>query len=69
MEMPNRLIDRTAVKAMTSLPTSSLYALMAKKQFPTPVKISDRRVAWQENLVQEWINSRISAAGAAAAKA
>lgn len=66
MEMPNRLIDRSAVKAMTSLPTSSLYALMAKKKFPAAIKISARRVAWQENLVQAWIDSRICAANEAA---
>jgi prophage regulatory protein len=46
---------------MTSLPPSSIYALMRDNAFPKPVALSANRVAWVESEIAEWMSSRISA--------
>jgi len=53
------LLNRQSVQTRTTLSRSSLYAMIAKGEFPSPIKISDRRVAWPEATVNEWIQSRI----------
>lgn len=60
-----RLLRLPEVRSMTGLPTSSLYALMADGAFPRPVKLTERSVAWPENLVTDWIAARLDAASAA----
>jgi len=55
----NRLIRRKEVQAATGLSFSSIYALVEKKEFPAPVKLSERRVAWVESEVQEWLDNRM----------
>ena len=48
-----RLIRRKEVQARTGFGASSIYAEMAKGNFPKPVFISERRVAWIESEVDE----------------
>ena len=55
-----RLILRKEVQSRTGLGASSIYALMQKNQFPKPVTLSIRRVAWVESDVEEWILTRIT---------
>ena len=45
----------------TGLPRSTLYYLMGKGEFPKPVKIAARAVAWDSEKVTAWIESRLSA--------
>lgn len=56
---PDRLINRTKVEDLVSLPTASLYELMKhpdpEKRFPSPIKIGENRVRWSENEIQAWI--------------
>lgn len=44
----------------TGLSKSSAYALIASGDFPRPVKLSARRVAWIKREVEEWIAARIA---------
>jgi prophage regulatory protein len=53
------LLNRQSVQTRTTLSRSSLYAMIAKGEFPAPIKISGRRVAWPERTVNDWIQSRI----------
>lgn len=55
----NRLIRLSEVIATTGLPRSSLYLLIAENEFPKPVKLSKRTVAWPQDEVQNWIMERI----------
>ena len=55
-----RLIRRKEVQLRTGLGASSIYALMQKNQFPNPVTLSIRRVAWVESDIEEWILNRIT---------
>ncbi|MFC1689788.1 helix-turn-helix transcriptional regulator [Pseudomonadota bacterium] len=50
------------VKEITGLAGSTIYALMAKSEFPRPVPIGDRAVAWIESDVLNWVEERISQA-------
>ena len=58
-EGKDRLIRRPGVQESTGLSRSTLYALIAKGQFPAPIRISERSVAWSENAVQGWVEQRI----------
>lgn len=55
-----RLIRRKEVQAMTGLGASSIYAEMAKGNFPKSIVLSERRVAWIESEVSAWIAERIA---------
>ncbi|WP_090141126.1 AlpA family phage regulatory protein [Limnohabitans sp. DM1] len=59
IQPPAALLGRSKVQERTTLSRSSLYAMIARGDFPAPVKISGRRVAWPEATVNEWIQSRI----------
>ncbi|MFC6053696.1 hypothetical protein A6M14_03740 [Acinetobacter sp. Ac_877] len=62
-----RLIRRKEVQAKTGYGPSSIYAEMAKGRFPKPVVLSERRVAWIESEVNEWIAERIASRNASIA--
>ena len=55
-----RLIRRKEVQAKTGLGASSIYAMMQQGKFPKAVNISERRVAWIESEVDQWIANRIA---------
>lgn len=55
-----RLIRRKEVQSKTGLGASSIYALMNQGEFPKPITLSVRRVAWVESDVDQWIAKRIS---------
>ncbi|MEG8052099.1 AlpA family transcriptional regulator [Sphingomonas aerolata] len=42
------------VKAETGLGKTSIYQLIRDGQFPKPVKISSRAVAWREGAIEAW---------------
>lgn len=50
------------VTAMTGLPQSSVYALIAQNEFPKPVALSVNRVAWIEAEIQNWLRARVEKA-------
>lgn len=53
-----RLIDADEVTSVTSLPRSTLYRAMKHSNFPKPIQLVGRRVAWSLPEVMEWIHSR-----------
>ena len=56
----NRLIRRKDVQGKTGLGASSIYAMMAKGDFPKPLQLSERRVAWIESDIDKWIAERVA---------
>ncbi len=42
------------VKAETGLGKTSIYQLIREGEFPKPVKISNRAVAWREGAIEAW---------------
>lgn len=61
----DRLIPQTTVSERTGLGRTSLYLKSKAGEFPQPVKIGARRIAWREADVSAWIASRPAAYGAA----
>ncbi|SDE47643.1 helix-turn-helix transcriptional regulator [Limimaricola pyoseonensis] len=59
--MSIRHLRRNDVEHLTGLSRSSLYAMMQKGQFPRPVRLGERAVAWPESAVQDWLASRPTA--------
>lgn len=59
------LLKRKAVEAQTGLPRSSIYALIKKGDFPAPIKLTAKAVAWSSVAVDGWIAGRIAASTSA----
>ena len=55
-----RFIRRKEVQAKTGLGASSIYAMMKQGKFPKAITLSERRVAWIESDVDQWISERIA---------
>jgi prophage regulatory protein len=53
-----RLLRRPEVEDRTGLARSTLYDWMARGEFPQPVKLGARIVAWRESDVTQWLESR-----------
>lgn len=56
------LIRKPEVLKKTSLSNSTLYRLIAADDFPAPIPLGLRAVAWDESAVDTWIEKRIEAA-------
>ena len=76
--MPNRLPENTTsfefenraanflrmpmVVRFTGLARSTIYKLISEKKFPSPVKVSERAVAWRRTDLDRWSRDRPPAA-------
>lgn len=53
------ILRRPAVERKTGLSRSSIYALMARSQFPKPThRLSARTVGWSEDVIDAFLKSR-----------
>lgn len=59
--MADKHLRRAAVEDLTGLARSTIYDLMAKGQFPRPVKLTGKAVAWPESKITEWLAQREAA--------
>ena len=59
-EAVEMLLRKPIVLERTGLANSTLYYLIAKGDFPSPVKLGARSVAWRSSELEAWINSRES---------
>ena len=59
--MSHSILRLPEVTRQTGLPRSTIYALVAKNDFPIPVKLSQRSVGWVECEITTWIEDRIAA--------
>lgn len=53
------LLRRREVEARTGLSRSTIYQKVAQGEFPAPVSIGGRSVAWVEQEVDTWIDQAI----------
>lgn len=60
--MTKRYIRRPDVEAMTGLSSSTIYRMMSAGEFPKPIKITRKAVAWAEDEIADWLASRPVAA-------
>lgn len=57
-----RLLRLPEVMARVGLKRSSIYAYIARNDFPEPIALGSHNVAWTKSSIDEWINVRIEAA-------
>ena len=58
--MSNRILKLPTVISRTGLGRSTIYAKVARHEFPSPIQLSERSVGWLEADIEAWIEQRIS---------
>ena len=53
------LLRLPSVTAQVGLSKSQIYKMIAKDEFPAPIKIAERVSAWSSDHVDNWINEKI----------
>jgi prophage regulatory protein len=61
IQLIDKHLRRRAVEEITGLGRSTIYDLMARGQFPRPVKLSTKTVAWPESVIAAWLADRAEA--------
>lgn len=56
--MLERHYRRREVEIITGLARSTLYDMMSRGEFPRPVKITGKAVAWPESAIANWLAAR-----------
>jgi prophage regulatory protein len=54
----DRFLSPNDVAELTSLHRASIYRKVAAGQFPAPIRISERRIAFKESEVRGWMEDR-----------
>jgi prophage regulatory protein len=65
--MPERIVNPKLlrlprVKESVALSRTSIYRLISLGQFPKPINLGARAVAWLESDIDSWIQSKVDAA-------
>lgn len=55
------LLRLPMVMRITGLARSTIYKLISQNQFPVPIKLSTRAVAWLQSEIETWVSSRVRA--------
>jgi prophage regulatory protein len=55
-----RLLRLPEVKRQVGLGRSSIYAKAKAGEFPAPVNLGGRAVAWLDHEIQSWIDARVA---------
>jgi len=55
---PSRLLTKKQLRKLIPLAYSTLWELMRRGEFPKALRLGRQRVAWREDEVREWIESR-----------
>ena len=58
LESDPMLLRINGVMHLTGLGRSTIYRLMADRQFPIPVRLSKRVVAWRRSDLERWSDGR-----------
>ena len=56
--MPQHIIRRKEVEQRIELACSTIYAMMARGDFPRPIKIGQRAVGWRTEDIDNWLSDR-----------
>ena len=57
----DRIMRRPEVQLTTGLSRASQYRLIARRDFPPPIRLSANTVGWLRSEVEAWIASRVAA--------
>jgi prophage regulatory protein len=62
--MAEHHLRRPAVEAATGLSRSLIYDMMDKDEFPRPIRMGKRAVAWPQSTIEAWLAARPISQGA-----
>jgi len=54
----DRMIRCSEVESLCGIARSTIYTWIARGEFPPPVRLGTRNVAWRESDVAEWLQRR-----------
>lgn len=60
-DLPPLLLRMPTVVRLTGLGRSTIYRLIAANEFPSPVRLSPRVVAWRREELDRWSEARAKA--------
>jgi prophage regulatory protein len=63
--MPKKLLRLPDVQKQTDLSEATLRRLRKAGEFPEPLRLSPRRIAWEATAIMAWLESRTGAEGEA----
>ena len=63
-EQSRRFLRLPEVKRAVGYGRTAIYQKVKSGEFPAPVSLGARAVAWTSDSIESWIESRIKAAGA-----
>ena len=58
MMMTDRFLRRPEVEADVGLSRSSIYRMIEAEEFPRPIRIGKRAVAWRAPDIEQWKTAR-----------
>ena len=61
--MAEKHLRRPAVEEATGLSRSTIYEMMDRGEFPRPIRVGRRAVAWPESSVLAWLAKRPETGG------
>jgi prophage regulatory protein len=53
-----RLLHKKEVETLMNMGYDSLRYQIRKGQFPAPIKLTQKKIAWREEDIEEYLNSR-----------
>ncbi len=56
--MTDRILRLPEVRHTTGLPTSTIYYMIKRKEFPEPIKLGARAVGWRLSEIEKWFADR-----------
>ncbi len=59
--MTTRLLRLSEVRSRVPFSRASIYAKISRGQFPKPINLGARAVAWREEDITAWIAERVEA--------
>lgn len=62
---PRRFLRLPEVKQKVGIGRTTIYQRIKSGEFPAPISLGPRAVGWTSDSIENWIESRIKAAGAA----
>lgn len=66
--MSEKFLRLTEVQRRVPYSRSTIYAKIGRGEFPAPIDLGARAVAWLESDIDEWIAARVGNSRAAVAK-
>lgn len=60
LDSPLVLLRMPQVRGRTGLSRSTIYAMIARGEFPQPVRLGANSVAWPEADISSWIAARVA---------